>query len=167
MNIDFLWRLLLFVVLLLVQALVLNHIHLFGYATPLLYLYLVASFRRGYPRWGILLWSFLMGLSVDVFCNTPGLAAATMTLAGLIQPYLLQLFLPRDSAEDLRPSLRTLGFTRYLLYTLLLTTAYSLVFFTIEHFSFFDWTQWALCILGSTLLTTLLILVVDNMKKTR
>ncbi len=167
MNIDFLWRLLLFVLLLLVQALVLNHIHLFGYATPLLYLYLVVGFCRGYPRWGILLWSFLMGLSVDVFCNTPGLAAATMTLAGLLQPYLLQLFLPRDSAEDLQPSIGTLGFTKYLLYTLLLTTAYCLVFFTIEQFSFFDWTRWAFCILGSTLLTTLLILVVDNMRKTR
>ena len=28
-----------FVVILLVQVLVLNHIHLFGYATPLLYVY--------------------------------------------------------------------------------------------------------------------------------
>ena len=59
MNIDFLKRLLLFVVLLLVQVLVLNHIHLFDYATPLLYIYFVISFNRNYPKWAILVWSFL------------------------------------------------------------------------------------------------------------
>ncbi len=167
MNIDFLWRLLLFVVLLLAQALVLNHIHLFDYATPLLYVYLVASFKRGYPRWGVLVWSFLLGLSVDVFSNTPGLAAASMTFIGVLQPYLLEMFLQRDSAEDLQPSVHTLGFVKYLSFTVLLTLSYCLLFFTLEHFSFFDWAKWGFSILGSTLLTVLLILVVDNMRKTR
>ena len=35
----------------LVQALFLNHIHIFGVATPLLYVYLPLLFQRGYPRW--------------------------------------------------------------------------------------------------------------------
>lgn len=47
MNINFLKRLLLFLVLLVAQVLVLNHIHLFGYATPMLYIYFVISFQRG------------------------------------------------------------------------------------------------------------------------
>lgn len=49
MNIDFFKRLLLFLALLLVQVLVLNNIHLFDCATPLLYVYFVVSFQRGYP----------------------------------------------------------------------------------------------------------------------
>lgn len=62
MNIDFFKRLLLFLVLLLAQVLVLNHIHLFDCATPLIYVYFVISFQRGYPRWAILVYSFLLGL---------------------------------------------------------------------------------------------------------
>ncbi len=167
MNIDFLWRLLLFVVLLLAQALVLNHIHLFDCATPLLYVYFVLTFKRGYPRWGVLVWSFLMGLAVDVFSNTPGLAASSMTLVALLQPYALELFVPRDSAEDLRPGVRSLGVGKYLVYTLLLTLVYCLAFFTIETFTFFNWQRWALNVAGSTLLTMLLVIVVDNMRNTR
>ena len=70
MSIEFFKRLMLYVVLVLSQALVLNHIHLFGYATPLLYIYFVVSFPRNYPKWGIILWSFLLGLNVDAFSNS-------------------------------------------------------------------------------------------------
>lgn len=42
-----------------------------------------------------------MGLCIDVFANTPGVAAASMTFIGLLQPYLFELFVPRDSADDL------------------------------------------------------------------
>ena len=51
--------------LVLAQALVFNYIHLFGYATVLLYVYFVVMFPRNYPRWAILLWSFFLGLSAD------------------------------------------------------------------------------------------------------
>ena len=97
MSLDILKRLALFVVLGAVQILVLNHIRLFGLATPLLYVYFVITFQRNTPKWAILLWSFAMGLAIDVFTNTPGLAAGSMTLIAIVQPYLLELFVPRDS----------------------------------------------------------------------
>ena len=109
MSIDILKRLGIFVVLVLVQGLVFNHIHLFNCATPLLYIIMVLHFRRNHPRWSVMLWSFMLGLCIDVFANTPGVAAASMTAIGLLQPYLFELFVPRDSAEDLEPSMRTIG----------------------------------------------------------
>lgn len=165
MNIDFLRRLLLFLVLLLVQALVLNHIHLFDCATPLLYVYFVISFKRGYPKWAILVWSFLMGLGIDMFSNTPGVAASSLTLLGLLQPYLLELFTTRDSDADLQPCIANFGLSRFSYYALLLTFVYCLVFFTVETFSFFNWLQWILSIVSSTFLTFVLVLVIDNFRK--
>lgn len=165
MNIDFLHRLLLFVVMLLAQALVLNQVHLFNCATPLLCVYFVASFRRNYPKWGIMVWSFLLGLCIDVFSSTPGVAAASMTLVGMLQPYVLELFLQRDSDDSLRPGLATLNFTPYLYYALLLTLAYCLTFFTAEMFTFFNWAQWGMNVGGSTLLSVVLMLVVDNLRR--
>ena len=77
MSIDLVKRLATFVVLVLVQGLVFNHIHLFNCATPLLYIIMVLHFRRNHPKWAVLLWCFMMGLCVDVFANTPGVAAAS------------------------------------------------------------------------------------------
>ena len=155
----------LYVVLVLSQALVLNHIHLFGYATPLLYIYFVVSFPRNYPKWGILLWSFLLGLNVDAFSNTPGVAASAMTLIGLLQPYLLEVFMQRDSEDDFQPSIYTMGAANYVYFSLLLTFIYCIVFFTVEMCTFFNWLQWILNILTSTLLSLLFIVVIDSLRK--
>lgn len=165
MNIDFLKRLLLFLGLLLAQVLVLNHVHLFDVATPLLYVYFVISFKRGYPRWAILVWSFLLGLSIDVFSNTPGVAAASMTLIGVLQPYILELFMQRDNDDEIVPCVYTLGITKYTLFALILTFIYCLTFFTVETFTFFNWLQWILSVSTSTALTLLLIVVVDNLRR--
>lgn len=165
MSIEFFKRLMLYVVLVLSQALVLNHIHLFGYATPLLYIYFVVSFPRNYPKWGILLWSFLLGLNVDAFSNTPGVAASAMTLISLLQPYLLEVFMQRDSEDDFQPSISTMGAANYVYFSLLLTFIYCIVFFTVEAFTFFNWLQWIFNIVASTLLSLLLIIVIDNLRK--
>ena len=63
MSMDFLKQLGLFVVFVLIQTMVLGRIHLFDFATPLLYVYFVAMFPRNYPKWAILLWSFALGLT--------------------------------------------------------------------------------------------------------
>lgn len=165
MNLDLLKNILSFVVLLLVQVLVLNHIHLFGCATPLLYIYMVLLFHRDYPRWSKLVLSFVMGLLIDVFSNTPGVATASMTFMGLIQPYLLGFFLQRDSPDDLKPTMKSLGFTKFVLYTLISVVFYCILFFTLETFNFFNWLQWLECIGGSAALTIILIIVIENLRK--
>lgn len=165
MKIEVLRHLFTFIVLCLVQVLVLNHINLLGCATPLLYVYFIMLFRRGFPQWGILLWSFLTGLCIDMFSNTPGVAAASATLLGLLQPYLLSMFIQRDSPDDLMPTMQSLGAGRYFYYTLSCVFIFNLTFFTLESFSFFNWLQWARNIGGSTALTVILILVIENVRK--
>lgn len=165
MNLNFLKGVLLFAILLLAQVLVLNHIHLFDCATPLLYVYVVLRFRRNYPRWGILLVSFLLGLLVDIFSNTPGVAAASMTFLGFLQPYVFAMFLNRDSDEDLQPSMKSLGFAKFFYYAAVLVVVYCAIFFTIETFSFFNGLLWLECVGGSAMLTILLILAIENSRK--
>ncbi len=166
MNIDFLRRLATFVALLLVQGMVFNHIHLFGIATPMVAIIFVLHFRRNYPRWAILLWSFLLGLGIDVFANTPGVASASMTLLGAIQPTLFGLFVPRDSAEDLKPSIRNIGMSSYLWYVFAMVVVYCLTFFSLEAFNFFNWVQWLKNIGGSIAITLVLIFALENLRKT-
>jgi len=157
-------RIILFIVLLLAQVLVLNRIQLFHCATPLLYVYFAVIFPLGYPRWAALLWSFFMGLAVDVFFNTPGVAAGAMTLVALLQPYLLTLFLPREAEEKMATSARTLGWGKFMTLATILVLIYCLAFFSLEAFSFFNWLHWLECIGGSALLTLLLIFTMETLR---
>ena len=157
MSEDFLKRLGWFALFFLAQVVVLGRIHLFHYATPLLYVYFVISFERNQPKWAGLLWAFFMGLFIDIFLNTPGLAAASLTFIAAIQPYFLILFLPRDAADNLKPSMATLGPSKYSTYMITLVTLYCVLFYSLEFFNFFNWLQWALCVVGSTLITIALI----------
>ena len=164
MNMYLLSQFLWFVVMLVVQALLLNNIHLFGCSTPLLYVYVILMARRDFPRWGLLLFGFLLGLGVDMFSNTPGVGACSMTLLAFVQPMLMKLFLPRDSADDFQPGIPSLGLMKFVYFSFISLFLYSLVFFTLEMFNFFNWTLWALSVGGSTLLTLLLVIVIDNFR---
>jgi len=167
MTLDSLKRLLIFVVLCLAQVLVLNRIHLFGYATLLLYVYFVLLFPRNYPKWAILLWCFALGLVNDTFSNTPGVACASLTLLGVIQPYFIELFVPRDAPADFNATLRSLSWGKYLAYAVPMVLFYSLVFFAIEAFNFFNWQQWLISSGATTLLTVVFILTFEYIKSSK
>ena len=125
--------------LLLVQLVLLNHIHLFGYATPIVLAYLTIPFHRGTSKVELLFWGFGVGLIYDVFSNTMGLGMATGTLLGMLQPVLLNLFAPNDAPDDLKPSMRTMGTRSYLLYVFLTMLIYHVVFYALDAFTLQNW----------------------------
>ena len=153
-----------FLSFLLVQVLVLNHIHLFNYATPLPYIYILFLVPHNHPKWKLLLWAFSMGICVDMFSNTPGVATTSLTFVAILYPFLLEWFIVRENTEDLTPSMKELGVGRYILFVFILVLIYCLLFFTLETFSFFNWQQWLYNIGGSTVLTMFFILVLDNLR---
>jgi len=164
-SVEFFKRLGWFVILCVAQVLILNHIHLFDIAIPLLYVYFTITFHRGTPKWMILLWSFALGLAIDVFSNTPGLASGSMTLIAAIQPYLLELFVPRDSAENLDASIQSLGIGKFMIFSAILLVIYCLVFFAVEAFSFYNWQYWLACAGASSLLTFVLMMAIESVRK--
>ncbi len=167
MHLEPLRHIALFVLLVLLQVLVLNHIHLFGVATPLLYIYFIMSMRRDYPRWALLVWAFALGLITDTFQNTPGVGAASLTLLAFIRPNILQLFITREMAEDLIPSSASLSRITFFYYSTIFTAIYCVAFFTLEMFSFFNFILWLQRTLGSLLLTMVLVMAADSLRRKR
>lgn len=165
MTIDTLKRLGWFMGFVLLQAIILGHVHLFGVATPLLYIYFFLQLPRNYPKWASLLWAFAMGLLLDTFSNTPGLTATSLTLLAALQPYYMEIYIPRDSAEDFKPSLGSLRATKYFFYAVPLVLLYCLVFYSLELFNFYNWLHWLSCVIGSTLITLVLIYTFEIVKK--
>ena len=88
-----------FVVLVLIQALILNNIHFLRIATPFLYLYFIIKMPVGTSRDLVVLFSFLIGLVIDMFSNTPGNQSAASTLAGIIPETLKPFFIGNDMPQ--------------------------------------------------------------------
>lgn len=165
MTIDFLRRLFVCIIVCLLQVLVFNRIFLFDVAMPLMVVYFIIAMPRGYPRWGTLLWSFFLGLTVDMFRNTPGVTAAALTIVGMVQPYLIELFLPRDAEPDIKLSARSLGVWHFLSLAAILVVIFSLVFFALEAFTFGAWLWCLECAGASALLTIALIMAFETVRK--
>ena len=143
MSIDLIRRIGLMILFTLVQVHILNHIHLFNVATPLVYVYFILLFPR----------------------NTPGETTFALTLTAFLQPYVLELYLERDDSDDFSPSMANMGFVKYSTYVLLLTFVFCFTLFSLEAFSFFNWIQWLLCILGSWGVTSIMIIAIDSVRK--
>ena len=73
MIITYIHRIGWFIGLVLLQVLILNNVHIAGYATPFLYIYFILKFNSGTSRNELMLWAFFFGLTIDVFSDTPGM----------------------------------------------------------------------------------------------
>ena len=71
MIITYIHRIGWFIGLVLLQVLILNNVHIAGYATPFLYIYFILKFDSGTSRNELMLWAFFFGLTIDVFADTP------------------------------------------------------------------------------------------------
>lgn len=154
-----------FVAVCVAQVMVLNHIHLAGCALPLLQVYIILLFRRGYPKWGVLLWGFFAGIVTDIFANTIGIGAASMTLAAALQPYILQMFIPKDAASELKPTLKDLGWLKYSVYAFVVIFIFVAAYFSLETFSLSNKGLWLSSVLASTALTLVLVLTIESVRK--
>lgn len=167
MIVTLLRRLLVMLLLVAFQVLVLNHLQLFGYGTPLIFVCLLLYMPMGVLKTGVLLWGFCTGMLIDIFSNTPGVASGAMTFTALIQPSLLKLMAPRDAAEDITPTMQTMGTWNYVRYTMIIFLMHHLVYFGLECFSFYHIADVALLMLASWVSSVLLALLLESFRKTK
>lgn len=87
-----------------------------------------------------------------------------MTLTALCAPQLLRLFTPKDCLEDMVPGYRTLGGWKYIGYVTLLVLLQQASVMMLEVFSFFSALDMLYTYLGSSVLSIVLILVLERMR---
>ena len=80
-----------FVLLVLIQVFVLNNIRINGYINPHLYVLFILLLPFETPGWLLLVSSFSIGLSIDLFAHTPGLNAAASTFIAFIRPGFIRI----------------------------------------------------------------------------
>lgn len=165
MIITYIHRIGWFIGLELLQVLILNSVHIAGYATPFLYIYFILKFSSGTSRNELMLWAFFFGLTIDIFSDTPGMNAAATVLLAFLRPTFLRLFVPRDTLDTLVPAVRTMGISPFLKYLVASVLVHHGMLLTLEFFSFAHIGALLLRIVTSTLLTVACIMAVEGIRK--
>ncbi len=168
MNLNILKGIGLAIIMVLLQALIFNKISLFGVAVPVVFIYVIIKLPINISALWLLTISFLLGLSVDIFSDTYGMHALACTIVSFIRPKIFSLYVSysNDYASE-APSLRSLGTWLYVRYSLTFIALYCVVLYLIESMSLFDLPYLILRIVGSTLLTFVLILSIDSLVNRR
>lgn len=149
-----------FVLLMLLQLLVLDHVYLGGYVMPMLYVLFVLMLPTSMKRVPLLLVAFGTGLLIDVMSGALGFHALACTIVAMMRVTFANRILTRG--EDVvigTPSIYSVTPQYFISYLLLLTGAYYLVFYTVELFGFRGFGDVLLATVCSTLVTTLLAVV--------
>ncbi len=104
--------------------------------------------------------AFVTGLSIDLFCDTPGMHASASVLIGFIRQYILKFIAFSDAYKaDEMPSIKSYGLNWFVKYTLLMVSAHHLMLFFVEQFdTFFFWPTVLRIVLSITVSTAFILL---------
>lgn len=149
-----------FIVLVLLQVWVLNNIQFSGFVNPYMYVLFILLLPFETPGWMVLILSFFLGVTVDMFTDTIGMHASASVFMGFLRSYVLQSISPRDGYETgTFPRVYYYGFVWFLKYSILLVFLHHLFLFSIEVFNFKTYHLVLLRTILSTIFSSILILL--------
>lgn len=153
-----------FVCCVLFQVLIFNNIYFLRLATPFIYLLFIIKLPLSIPSSFVTIISFLMGFTIDLFSNTPGLHAAACTLVGFARSYIIEaLFIGKDLPESGVPSFALFAKWSYFKYLTMIVLIQNVMLFFVESFTLFDPIYFLLRVGGSTILTVLLLFAIESL----
>ncbi|MDE7381676.1 MAG: rod shape-determining protein MreD, partial [Muribaculaceae bacterium] len=126
-----------FIILVLLQVLICNHIALFNVAIPFLFIFFIIRLPLGLGTNWLYTLSFFLGFFIDIFSDTLGVNSLASVLLASVKKPVFYAYIPRDDKTvNVMPCLATLGWIIYTKYLITMTTIFSFLVFSIEFFSF-------------------------------
>lgn len=153
-----------FIVLILVQAFVLDKIHLHQMVTPYIYFLFIIWMPFSISRGWQLILAFLLGFTLDSFRHNPGFHSAACVLIAYFRPFLINILIPQEGADTNyeEPSARSMGgLLPYMTYAGLLTLLHHCWLFFLEALEFGNFWYFILKTLLSTIITLCLIFIAE------
>lgn len=143
-----------FIILVLLQVLVLNNINFLGYINPYLYILFIIAFPLDGNKSLLIIVSFLLGLSIDLFEDSGGVHAAACLVIAYLRPLFLK-FSFGVSYEYNMVKINKAPLTERITYITFMILIHHLVLFSLEIFSF----SHILLLLKSTLFSSIFSIV--------
>lgn len=79
-----------FIILVLLQVTILCNINFLGYINPYLYVWFIILLPIKTAQWKVLLFSFLIGVTIDIFQDSGGVNAAASLVIAYLRPVILR-----------------------------------------------------------------------------
>ena len=150
---------LMFVSLVLIQVLLLNHIQLGGYLIPYMYVLFILLLPVSTPGYLLILFAFIYGFVIDLFSNSPGIhSSATLFMSIFRAPLIKSISIKEENTNDY-PGLKQYGFRWFFTYSLIMVVIHHIFLFFIEMFSFHDFLSTLLRSLLSSAFSVLIIIL--------
>lgn len=149
-----------FILLVLLQILLVNNIQISGMINPYIYVLFILLLPFETPGWLLLTAGFILGLTIDLFMNTPGMHAVSTVLMAFLRPSVLAAISPRDGYDPgTKPGLFYYGFKWFLKYTVILVFIHHLMLFYLEVFRFSEFFSTFIKVIFSALTSIILIII--------
>ncbi|WP_143962551.1 rod shape-determining protein MreD [Litoribacter populi] len=117
-----------------VQAFVLKNVVIFGSAFAFLYVIYILIFPLEIKTIPLMLVSFLLGFSIDIFYDSLGMHTASLVLVAFLRKSWLKVHTPTGGFDDnTDPTVLNMGFGWFLTYALPLILIHHLAFFYIDN----------------------------------
>ena len=147
----------LFIGLVLLQIIVLNNINFLGYINPFLYILFIFLYPLRKIDFSLILLSFFLGLSIDIFSNSGGINAAATLFIAFIRIPILQSVIGNREIDFSSVSLKKLPFYKLLYYITILTFTHHLIVFGLEYFK---WSNFNIIIIKTVLTSIFTIILI-------
>ena len=161
---DVLKNIIRFSLFILVQVFVLFQVApLHQFIVPYLYFLYILWLPFNTPRLALTFTGFVFGLVLDYFTKTPGLHAAACTLIAYIRPFLVNILISQEGADQnyKSPSVRSMGLAPYATYIVILTLLHHTYMVFLEWLEFGSFLYFIGKVLGTTGISLLLILLTE------
>ena len=79
-----------FIFLLAAQVVIFNNFNFLGYINPFPYILFIILFPVNGNKYALLVASFLLGITMDLFCNSGGVHAASCVILAYVRPSLFK-----------------------------------------------------------------------------
>src|SRR5688500_3490195 len=153
-----------FALFILVQVFVLFQVKpLHQFIVPYLYFLYILWLPFNMPRLSLTFIGFMFGLTLDYFTKTPGLHAAPCTLIAYLRPFLVNVLIRQEGAEQnySSPSITSMGFAPYATLVLILAFIHNGYLVFLEWIDFGSFIYFIGKVLASTGVSLLLIFVTE------
>jgi len=148
-----------FFIVLILQILVFNNIQLSGSINPFFYVLFILLLPFETPRWLMLISSFILGFSVDLYSHSYGMHAAASVFIAFLRPAVVRfVHSKKDYEAGVLPTMGHLGFSWFLSYASLMIFIHHLIYFFLEVFRFSDFFTTFYRVIFSSIATIIVII---------
>lgn len=123
-----------FLALVLIQVMILNNINFLGYINPYLYILFIVLFPFNGNQSLLIILSFLLGLSIDMFGDSGGIHAGAAVFIAYLRPSILKFSFGISYEYD-TIKLNTTEINKRLLYLSILVFMHHFILFSLEIFN--------------------------------